>query len=110
MDCIRHTDSGWHFMLVRGCAHIEIEGHVGGGIFINGEGCAGVLNEEVCHAHFKAMQLVRELSGDIPGHYVAAPWLARQRDGPLNPAATPWCSSLESDQYSVALLACLAER
>ena len=96
-------------MLVRGCAHIEVKRHIGGGILIDGEGCAGVLNEEICHAHFEAMQLVCELSGNVPGHYVAAPWLARQRDSLLNPAATRRCSSVESDQYSVALLACLAE-
>ena len=44
-----------------------------------------MLDEQVGHAHFKALQLL-QLPDDVPGHYVAPPVHAWERDGLLNPA------------------------
>ncbi len=59
-------------------AHIEVKGNVWRGVLVDGQGRARVLDEEVGHAYFKALQLLH-LPDNVPGDDVAPPVHAWQR-------------------------------
>lgn len=72
---------------------LEIGPHIGIGIFINGERCRGVLNEDVQQADFHARYLGDRLD-DSPGNEVESSGKRGEFQSRLMPHCQTWCEGI----------------